>query len=142
MALAGELLAKRAVVVDLAVQNGGHRAVLVGDRGIPGYEVDDGQAVLGDHATPSREEATRVRAAMVKTRELGVDDALYLAELGRSYAADAAHSGVDPARSQDVSGSHHHLAGGTNLPIETSACRDRNEAMARAAGRGYPGFAV
>jgi hypothetical protein len=39
-----EILAQFAIVVDLAVQDDLHRAVLVADRLVPGVEVDDRKA--------------------------------------------------------------------------------------------------
>ena len=54
-------LAKRSEVVDLAVEHGADRAVLVGDRRIAVCEVDDREPVLGDHAAAIAEAAFGVR---------------------------------------------------------------------------------
>ena len=45
MAPALEVLAKLAIVVDLAIQNDRHRPVLVGDRLVSGDKVDHAQAL-------------------------------------------------------------------------------------------------
>ena len=67
-------LAQLAEVVDLAVEDDGDGAVLVRDRRIAGDEVDDREAVLGDHRAAAGEAAARVRAAVLERAELRVDD--------------------------------------------------------------------
>ena len=67
---ARQLAAQLAEVVDLAVEHGADRRVLVGDRRIAGDEVDDRQAILRDSAGAALELPPCVRAAMVKAREL------------------------------------------------------------------------
>ncbi len=69
-----QLVAQLAEVVDLAVEDDRDRRVLVGDRRIAGDEVDDREAVLRDRPGAARELPPGVRAAVVKARELLIDD--------------------------------------------------------------------
>ena len=86
-----QLLAQLAEVVDLAVQDHGDRAVLVGDRRVAGDQVDDREAILRDHRLASGEAPAGVGPAMLQGCELGVDDGAKIARLRRDDPADAAH---------------------------------------------------
>ena len=56
--------AQSTVVVDLAVLDDGHRAVLVRERLITGFEVDDGEPSRGDRRRAVHVDAAAVRSAV------------------------------------------------------------------------------
>src|SRR3990172_8764586 len=100
MAAAGELLAQRAVVVDLAVQDEPQRAVFVGERLLAAFEVDDAQAAEAQAGVGAREEAVAVRAAVA---EGGRHPAEERRVVEAREAADAAHGRPWPRRSGSFS---------------------------------------
>ena len=69
-----ELPTELAEVVDLAVEDDADRAVLVRDRRVAVFDVDDREPVLADRAATADEGAFGIRAAVALTRELSSDD--------------------------------------------------------------------
>ena len=93
VALSLELVPQRAVVVDLAVEDGDDVAVLVRDRLIARREVDHAQAAVAERAAPERSGRAVIRAAMPDRVARGADDRdVVRAGLGGSEeSTDAAH---------------------------------------------------
>ena len=88
---AQQLVAQLQEVVDLAVENDAHGAVLVGDRWVAGLYINNRQAVLGHDRRPAQKLAGGVRTPMPLTRELFLDRGSSQARGGRKRPRDAAH---------------------------------------------------
>ena len=86
-----QALPQLAEVVDLAVEDGADRAVLVRDRRVALVEVDDREAVLGDHSSAFAELPHGVRASVTLAGELRVDRAACEARRPGDRSGDAAH---------------------------------------------------
>ena len=87
-----EIGPQRPEVVDLAVERDADATILVTDRWISGDEVDDGQAVLGDHRALGGEHTLRVGSTVLEAAELVPDSAFRDARgVSRDRARDPAH---------------------------------------------------
>jgi virulence factor len=78
-------------VVDLAVEDGRDRPVLVGDGRIAGDQVDDREPVLADHAVRRGEATAGVRAAVLERFELRLCNLPDVPAFGDDEPTDTAH---------------------------------------------------
>ena len=93
VALCLELGAQRAVVVDLAVEDGDDVAVLVRHRLVAGREVDHAEAAVAERAASERRGGAVIRAAMADRVARGADDrdVVRACRGGSEESTDAAH---------------------------------------------------
>ena len=99
MAPRAELLRQAAVVVDLAVEDGMNRARLVGNRLMPGGEIDDLQAPVAERHLTVDVISFVVGAAMTQRRRHPPDDGrIGPPMVGRDEAAKPAHADFRASR--------------------------------------------
>jgi hypothetical protein len=89
-----ELLAQLAEVVDLAVQYDNDGAVLVVDRLVPAFQIDDRKALNAKRDPVIRKQPTRVRAAMLHGPAHALDDLRLDGALAREDPGDSAHASI------------------------------------------------
>ena len=95
MPLLDQVVAQLAVVVDLAVEDDPHRAVLVGHRLITAGAIDDRETTMTERHPGGLELRATVRTAVIQAVGHGFDG---VGDVGRQvafeadYAADSAHS--------------------------------------------------
>ena len=88
--------AELAEVVDLTVEDDADRAVLVRDRRVAVFDVDDREPVLADRTTTVHEGALGIRPAVALTRELCTDGFLGGRPRLAHEPGDPAHAAYPP----------------------------------------------